>query len=453
MNRFPVPSRIRQFATRFHDAGFSLYIVGGAVRDQVIGRSTNDYDFATDALPQQVVALFRNVVLTGIKHGTVTVLLRGESYEVTTFRTDGTYDDHRHPEQVHFVSSLADDLSRRDFTINALAAHARTGEIIDLHGGMRDIEDKCIRAIGDPLLRFTEDALRILRGCRFSAQLEFSIEQTTLHAMYSLAHTLVSVSGERVRAELFKILDAGRPSVGLRAMQKCGALEVLLPELAEGASVTQKGNHRFDVLDHAIACCDAAPRGKPLVRLAALLHDIGKPRSKAVSSDGEVTFHQHEIISAQLAKGILDRLKCSNEEKSTVLNLIRNHMFHYTEEWTDGAVRRFINRVGCDAIADLFDLRRADRMAINGDSRFDDLVDFMKRIERVLAESSAMTVRELRINGNDLAALGIPRGPLMGRVLDMLLQTVLDDPSQNEPERLRTIARLFHEQRIDVHGR
>lgn len=450
MNRFPVPHSVKRFAVPFTESGYSLYIVGGAVRDHLLGRPTNDYDFATDAAPQQVMRLFRNVIPTGIQHGTVTVLFKGASYEVTTFRTDGAYKDNRHPDQVTFVRSLDEDLRRRDFTINALAVDVSNGQLVDRHGGLQDIADRKIRAIGIPLQRFHEDALRIIRACRFASQLGFDIDGETMAAMADVSGNLTSVSGERIRAELFKILESEHPSAGLLAMLRCGALRVVIPELTDGEHVTQKGNHVHDVLMHQIASCEAAPQSKPLVRLAALLHDVGKPESKGVGIDGEATFHQHEYISERMAKQVLDRLKCANEEKSQVLNLIRNHMFHYTEDWSDGAVRRFVNRVGIEAIPDLFDLRRADRFAINGETHYDDLVVFARRIEQVLAASSALTVKDLTVDGHDLAELGIPKGPKMGMVLRMLLETVLDDPAQNERETLKVIAKRFYEQRIDI---
>jgi poly(A) polymerase/tRNA nucleotidyltransferase (CCA-adding enzyme) len=449
MNNFTISPPIKQFASHFVEAGFSIFIVGGAVRDYFLHRPTNDFDFATDALPTQVMRLFRTVIPTGIKHGTVTVLFKGNSYEVTTFRTDGTYGDHRHPEKVVFVRSLQDDLQRRDFTINALAANASTGEVIDMHGGLDDIALKTIRAIGEPPKRFEEDALRILRACRFAAQLGFSIHPRTMEAMRMLSKNLIMVSGERVHAELFKILESEKPSVGLLAMYDCGALEVLLPELAAGNGVQQKGAHMYDVMLHGLYSCDAAPRSKPLVRLAALLHDIGKVPTRTIQADGDVTFYHHEAHSKRMAGNILQRLKCSNEEKSVVLNLIGNHMFHYTPDWTDGAVRRFVNRVGLDSIDDLFALRLADQAAIHGFVAPGNLIEFEKRIKRVLDAGAALSYKDLAIDGNDLAELGIPKGPEMGLVLNELLNTVLDDPTENEPGKLKTIALNFYRQRMD----
>ncbi len=448
MAKFRVPKIVKEFSDHFLKGGFSLYIVGGAVRDYYLGIRNSDYDFATDALPQEVQKLFPRVIPTGIKHGTVTVLFKGATFEVTTFRIDGTYEDLRRPSSITFVRSLEEDLKRRDFTINALAVEASTGLLIDQHEGLKDLDKKVIRAIGEPLKRFGEDALRIMRGCRLVAQLEFTLEAQTLEAMAQLATNLTEVSGERIRAELFKILESRRPSLGLLALDACGALEVIIPELKRGDGVEQKGFHHQDVMRHNFATCDAAPQTKPIVRLAALLHDIGKVATKKEGPEGEITFHNHEIVGESEALAILERLKCSNEEKERVSNLIRNHMFNYSSEWSDGAVRRFINRVGLDNLEDLYDLRLADQIAIHGQANPANIIALKERIEDVLAKSRALTVKDLAINGNDLAALEIPRGPVMGLILNELLETVLDDPHQNERERLLTIAQNFYATRV-----
>lgn len=452
MSCFPVPRTIKQFASRFTEAGFSVYIVGGAVRDHYLGRETSDYDFATDAEPQDVMRLFCSVIPTGVKHGTVTVHFHGETHEVTTFRSDGEYHDSRHPESVRFVRTLSEDLGRRDFTINALAVDAATGRLTDAHDGLGDLKRKIIRAIGDPRQRFSEDALRIMRACRLASQLEFTIERETAEAMASLSPQLSRVSGERVRIELFKILESRLPSVGLLAMDACGALDVVMPELTAGKNIGQKGAHMHSVFLHGVYSCDAAPRAKPLVRLAALLHDIGKVPSRKVDSDGTVSFHGHEAESERMARDILARLKCSNDERDTVLNLVRNHMFHYTPDWTDGAVRRFITRVGKDALEDLFDLRIADQVGTQGSPAGGLLCEFEQRIGSVLSEGSVLTIRDLAIDGNELSRLGIPKGPVMGVVLRQLLEAVLDDPALNERTQLGVIAKRFYEQRIALEG-
>ncbi len=452
MAKFRVPALVKKFGDYFHSNGFSLYIVGGAVRDYYLGIKNSDYDFATDALPSEVQKIFKRVIPTGIKHGTVTVLFKGASYEVTTFRIDGKYEDLRRPSAITFVSNLEEDLKRRDFTINALAVEVSTGLLIDQHGGLKDLKAGIIRAIGDPYKRFNEDALRIMRGCRLVSQLEFNLEEGTMEAMRSLSVNLKEVSGERIHSELFKILASPKPSLGLRALDACGALAILFPELKAGDKVEQKGFHNQDVLQHNFSACDAAPRSKPIVRLAALLHDIGKAFTKRVDSNAIITFHNHEVVGAELALGVLERLKSSNEEKFRVSNLVRNHMFYYSEEWSDGAVRRFVNRVGLENLEDLFDLRIADQIAIHGKPIPASITALKARITAVLAESNALTVKDLAINGNLLASLGIPRGPVMGEILSALLETVLDDPTQNERDKLLDIAqKLYSAKTIGYH--
>lgn len=443
---FPIDATIREFASVFDAAGFSLYVVGGAVRDWLLGIQNDDYDFTTDAMPEEVIKLFRKVIPTGIKHGTVTVLFRDSQYEVTTFRTDGEYHDHRHPDQVHFVRNLEEDLKRRDFTINALAANARTGEIIDMHDGIGDLRLRIVRAIGNPLERFSEDALRILRACRFVTKLDFAIEPETFDAMRTLAPMLSHVSGERIRDELLKILCCRDPLRGLRLMVDCGILSVVLPELAAGEGIEQRGFHEHDVLTHnLLACQSAADLDAPLsVRIAALLHDIGKPQVRKESEEGMYTFHRHEFESEKLAGRVLGRLKFSNDERAQILNLIRNHMFHYTSDWSDGAVRRFIARVGADAIQNLFLLRLADQKAIAGTCDYGTLQELSERIEKIRRDGDALSVKDLAIDGRDLMSLGVPPGPKMGTILGQLLETVMDDPRQNTKENLNLIAaKLF----------
>lgn len=365
---------------------------------------------------------------------------------------DGEYHDGRRPTSVEFVRSLEEDLKRRDFTINALAVDARTGALIDFHEGMRHLRQKSICAIGDPALRFSEDALRIVRGCRFACQLGFSIEERTFSSMKELSRNLSRISGERIKSELFKILASDKPSKGIHLLQECSALKIILPELDACKGVEQNGMHRHDVFDHSLLACDAVPKEKPLVRFAALLHDIGKVTAK-VDHDGErPTFYRHEVYSTELSKIILDRLHCSNQEQDTVLNLIFHHMFHYSSDWTDGAVRRFVNRIGKTALQDLFDVRKADQIATTGSNDFSHIMLFQKRIADVLSKSDVLTLKDLAVNGNDLSAHGIPKGPEMGIVFQELLDTVLDDPGQNTKDRLLEIARKFYENRMNVRG-
>lgn len=444
MVRFPLPSQIKAFAQHFHNASKQLYIVGGAVRDYVMKRPSEDYDFATDATPQEMKNLFRTVIPTGIEHGTVTIIFQGEHYEVTTFRSEGKYLDGRRPQSVEFITSLEEDLSRRDFTMNALAVNAYDGTLIDLHQGLEDIKSRTIRAIGSPAERFGEDALRILRGCRFAALLDFTVEHETLLGMQQHVEKLHLISGERIRMELCKMLESSKPSVGLELMRISGALALILPELAACYQIPQGTRHQFDLYYHSLATCDLVHTNEITTRFAALYHDVGK-RVTFQEIEGKVTFYHHEKISAQMALAVTQRLKFSNNEQKKIVNLIENHMFSYFEESSDGVVRRFINRVGLEALPELFALRRGDQEATDGSRDFRRLVALSERITRLLEESQALTVKDLAVTGNDLHELGIPKNEVMGEILAQLLETVLDDPQQNKREHLLQIARSLYQ--------
>jgi tRNA nucleotidyltransferase/poly(A) polymerase len=342
---------------------------------------------------------------------------------------------------VDFGASLEEDLERRDFTINAMAYDPLAKSLVDLHDGRGDLERKLIRAVGDPAERFDEDGLRPLRALRFAAQLGFSIEEATLAAIPAALAKTSLVSAERVREELEKILLSPRPSRAFRLMENTGMLALLLPELARCRNVDQKGSHIFDVLDHSLESVDAA-RPDLIIRLAALLHDIGKPEAKGLGSDGLPTFYRHEEYSARDALTLMRRLKFPNATMEEVAALIRHHMFFYEDNWTDAAVRRFLARVGIGRVEALFDLRLADASGKEGvavDPR--SLEAFRARIEAILEAKQALTLRDLALGGEDLAAIGVPRGPTMGRMLAELLETVLEDPALNTREALLRIAR------------
>ena len=447
--RSRIDKSLIKFTETFTESGFSCYLVGGAVRNICAGLDVSDYDFATDARPEDVMGLFKKVIPTGVKHGTVTVLYGSHRLEVTTFRQDGTYTDSRRPDKVHFTPSIHEDLKRRDFTINSMAYNLSTGDLLDPHGGREDIEKRIIRAIGTPAERFREDALRIMRACRFAAQLEFSIDKQTLEGMKSTVSGLSSVSSERIRDEIEKILKAVKPSTAFRVMENTGVLEIILPELSACRGVAQKSFHNFDVLDHLLHACDGAPSDRPDIRIAALLHDVGKPASMEIDELGIPSFHNHENHSVRIGRKILNRLKFPKSFEKHVLHLIEHHMFNYLPEWSDSAVRRFIARVGVENIDDLFLLRRADQYGMDGRRKFDNLDMFDKRIRKILEKDSAFCIRDLDINGNILnSKAGIPKGPAMGTVLDFLLETVLDDPSLNSEETLLKIGSNFYRSRI-----
>lgn len=443
MRKYPINSAIKDFASVFQKAGFSLYLVGGSVRDWLLHLPNDDYDFCTDALPSEVRSLFRHVIPTGIEHGTVTVLYKSGSYEVTTFRTEEGYSDMRHPDEVTFVRSLEEDLKRRDFTINAFAVNCVEGKIIDLHDGYLDLKARTIRAIGNPHERFQEDALRIMRALRFASRLDFDIEEQTFLSMEELAPNLLKVSKERIHEELCKLLMTDHPSKGLSLMVSSGVMDILFPTLSKGKEVLQNGMHHDTVLEHCIACAQAAANHHyPLfVRLAALFHDIGKSDTVVYREDAN-TYYGHDKKGAEMTEDILRGLKASNEEISIVSLLVREHMFRYTHEWSDGAVRRFINRVGKTEIEDLFRLRFADEESTSGRASYESIRELDERIKKVYAQSDALSLKDLAVHGNDLMEIGI-KGPLLGKTLTYLLDVVIDDPLQNEKGKLIALARDY----------
>ena len=444
------PKEVKEFADVVFRAGYEIYLVGGAVRNLKRGLPPDDYDFTTNATPQQITAIFHKVIPTGIEHGTVTVLFKGNSFEVTTYRMDGKYSNSRHPDSITYCTDIYEDLKRRDFTINAMAIDVRNGNIIDAHGGMEDIKKGIIRAIGNPDERFAEDGLRILRACRFAAQLDFQIEPVTLQGMIHNRDHLKNISKERIRDELLKTMTAEHPSIAFLYMRKTEILEYVLPELLEGVDMEQRDRHQFDVFHHVLYSCDFMEKD-PVLRMAALLHDIGKPRCFKVR-DGINTFYGHENVGAEMAHGILRRLKFSKADENRICHLIKNHMFHYTEDWTDGAVRRFIARVGLENMSDLFKLRFADRAGAMGDKTFactPEDIALSRRVDAIAKETPALKLGDLAVDGGMLnKEAGIPKGPAMGTVLNYLLEAVMDDPAMNTKEVLLNLGKNFYQTRL-----
>ena len=430
-----------KFSKIFKQNNFQLYLVGGAVRDYLLGNKNNDFDFATDATPQEVISMFKSVIPVGIQHGTVIVLFENTQFEVTTFRVEGTYSDNRHPDGVIFVRTIDEDLKRRDFTINAFAWDISQNKLIDIFNGMEDIKNRIIRAIGNPDERFEEDALRMIRACRFASRLQFSIEENTLVSIKKLSHLIKNISAERIREELIKIMLTDKPSIAIEYMRKTNILEYILPELSNCYGVIQNKFHKYDVYYHNLYSCDAAPKDNYIIRLSALFHDIAKPQTKKEKNEeeeNENSFYNHEIIGEKITKNILRRLKFSNEDIKKIRNLIKNHMFYYTDEWTDGAVRRFIRKVGLENMNDLFLLRDADRLG-NGMKQGipKAFIDFQDRIKSILEIDSALKISDLNINGTDLMTnLNLKPGPIIGEILSYLLELVLDNPSLNKNENL-----------------
>ena len=443
-----VPEDVLEICRRMRDKGKRAWIVGGCVRDLLRGMPAKDWDIATDAKPDEVVKMFRKVIPTGIQHGTVTVVARGTPYEVTTLRGEGAYSDGRRPDSVEFVSDIAADLARRDFTFNAMAIDPVRGEVIDPFGGQRDLEDRVVRAVGQAAERFAEDGLRVLRAARFAASLECAIDPETERAMgdpRSIA-TFRKVSAERVRDEWMKSMAAPRPSVAFEAMRRTNLLAVTCPELLESIGCEQNKWHAFDVWGHAMACLDACKAG-PVVRVAALLHDVGKPRSRAFSDKTQdYTFYEHERIGAEIAEPILTRLRFSNDERARIVALVRHHLICYSDDWSDAAVRRWLRRVTPEITADLYELGFADALAKGRDASEDiaSIERLRERVAAVLASGAALSTRDLAIDGKDLMReLGLPPGRRIGEILGQLVETVTDDPSANVRERLLDEARVL----------
>jgi len=421
-------------------AGFKCYVVGGGIRDILLGKKVKLWDLTTDATPRQVSRIFKKVIPTGIEFGTVTVIVKKIPYEITTFRSDERYADGRHPSNVRFTKDLKSDLSRRDFTINAIAYDPTTGELFDEFNGRKDLKKKIIRTVGDPVERFREDGLRPLRACRFAAKLGFTIEKKTLEAVPKCLDTAKKVSMERVHDELMKMLESDRPSVGLDLMRRSGLLSIYIPELEVCFGVKQpRPFHKYDVYWHSLYSCDAVHRARPVLRLAALLHDIAKPQCKSGN-----TFYNHDMEGAEIAHDIMKRLKFSNAHIEYVVDMIRNHMFNYTSEWSDAAVRRFIRRVGVKNLGDLFDLRRADIAAMEREVEPGHPRELRKRIKKIIDDQNALHLKDLKVNGKDIMkTLVIKPGPRVGEILDALLEKVLDEPVLNTRAKLIELIKEF----------
>lgn len=453
-----IPNELKKVHALFNKNGFNVYLVGGAVRDMILGKPSHDWDLATNATPQQVMGIFHRVIPTGIAHGTVTIHIFGLELETTTFRTDVGYSDGRHPDKIVYASTIEEDLSRRDFTMNAIAADLATGQLVDPFGGISDIHNKIIRTVGNPLERFDEDGLRPVRAIRFAGQLGFTIETETLKALSNpnVLKKTASISVERFRDEFCKMLASPLPSLSLRLLENTSIMNLFIPEFSVCRNCIQsdtRGFHDFDVADHLFYACDGAPKENLAVRLAAFYHDIGKPEarsSETINSHEIIHFHGHESISAKKAKQSMTFLKFSNDMIDKVVHLVKEHMFFYESSWTDAAVRRFIIRIGLENIKDLFDLRLSDiygmhNMPLAPDSpTWKNLEELENRIKKVTDEKSALSLKDLAINGNDLINLGIPKGKALGNILKELFETVTDSPAMNTKEKLSIIAKNIY---------
>jgi len=435
-----VPPEVVGIIEEMHAAGHAAYVVGGSLRDALLGREPADWDLATDARPDRIVDLFPGAAYEN-RFGTVAVRRDDDVYEITTFRTEHDYADFRRPHRVEFGDDIETDLGRRDFTVNALAwgrvgADDGPNRLVDPHRGQSDLASRVLRAVGDPDARFREDALRMIRGVRLAAALGFEIEPRTLSALRDNAALAAHLSGERIGAELGKLLSTPVPSIGLDLLLNTGLLAVISPDLASQRGIPQNKTPGEDLWDHTLRAVDAAPGDRPIVRLAALLHDIGKPATLA-----EGHFHHHDAVGAQLAQRLLRKLRVPRAATDEVVHLVRHHMFSVDPEASDYAVRRFIKRIGRDNIDALFALRRADDIGSGVSADDPDLAAFRARIDAEIAAEVVLDRQALAIDGSDLMReLGLQPGPRLGGVLEALLDRVIADPGLNDRATLMLLA-------------
>jgi len=432
-----MPQDVRFIIEKLTDAGFEAYAVGGCVRDSLLKREPNDWDITTSATPYEVKDIFRRTIDTGLKHGTVTVMLKDEGYEITTFRIDGEYTDHRRPDGVTFTRELSEDLLRRDFTINAMAYNDESG-VVDLYGGIEDLEQGIIRCVGNPDDRFDEDALRIMRAVRFAAQLGFDIEEKTREAAEKHAPELSKVSAERIETELTKLLLSPHPEKILD-MYELGITKEILPEFDRMMNTPQNSPyHKFDVGHHTVEVIKNVPATK-VMRYAALLHDIGKPDLKTTDENGIDHFKGHAYRSEEMVQPILRRLKMDNDTIRDVKKIVYWHDYGISGEISKKSLRKMLNKMGAKYFDSYVAIRRAD-MAGQSDYmselKVQILDDIIKAHDEIIEEGNALTLKDLAISGGDLKALGITPGPEMGTILQNLLDQVLDDPSLNTKEQL-----------------
>lgn len=430
-----IPKQVNEILDTLHNSGYEAYIVGGCVRDAVLGRSPHDWDITTSAEPDEVKAIFTRTIDTGLKHGTVTVMYGKTGYEITTFRIDGDYRDGRHPDSVAFTKDLTKDLERRDFTINAMA-YTKEGGLIDPFDGYSDIKKGVIRAVGDPMQRFSEDALRIMRALRFSAQLGYEIDPETLKAAEKLAPKLKRISAERIRSELEKILVSDRPDI-LRLAWKTGITKQFLPEF-DSCMETRQNNpyHCFTVGEHILESMRFV-KGDRVLRLTMLLHDIGKPECLTTDERGTDHFYGHVEKSCVMAEEILRRLKYDNDTIGKVLPLIEWHdkIFRMTEP----AIRRGVSEIGKDMFPLLLEVKRADAMAQSAykkEEKLETIAILGEAYKNIIRNGDCLTLKDLAVNGNDIMACGIKPGKEVGKILKKMMDDVINVPEHNNKDYL-----------------
>ena len=463
-----IPDYVLEALQKLKKSGFEAFIVGGCVRDFLMEKTPKDWDITTNAKPEEMLKIFENGKYENT-FGTVIVPVRNEAdelldvLEITTYRSEQGYSNHRHPDEVIFETEIDKDLERRDFTVNALALTPEEEKpledvnrrylnidgasylLIDLFGGEKDIRKKVIRAVGEPSFRFKEDALRMMRAVRFVSQLGFELEPKTERAIVKLAGSIKFISKERVRDELVKILSSNKPSEGIRLLHDTKLLQYILPELEEGLGVAQSRHHIYQVYEHNVLTLKNCPSAKWQVRLAALLHDIAKPKTRKIINE-IATFYNHEYVGAKMTRRIMERLKFSNDDTETVVNLVKNHMFYYqVGEVTAASVRRLIVKVGRENLQDLIHLRMADRVGSGTPKALPYKLQHLQyMMEKV--QNDPISAKMLKINGNDLRTdLQMEPSPKMGAIIDVLLAEVLEDPEKNTKEYLLARAQKLQE--------
>jgi tRNA nucleotidyltransferase (CCA-adding enzyme) len=442
-----LPEEVLTVLNKFTQEGYQIYIVGGAVRDLLMNREVSDFDFTTDAKPEEILKLFPDG-FNDNKFGTVGIKIGAAIFEVTTMRKEGDYKDHRHPTEVGWTNKIEEDLARRDFTINAMALSVKTDtpihrptdlQVIDPFHGQDNIKDKLIRAVGDPNQRFQEDALRLIRAIRIATQLQFEIEPKTFQAIQQNAKLIEEIAWERIHDELFKILGSGSPYMGIIQLREVGILQIILPELEKCFGLSQEGpkhDRVYDIGEHSLLTLKHTPSTDPLVRFAALLHDVGKPDTAKKASDGNVTFYQHDVVGGQIALKIAERFNLSKKEREKMQKLIRWHLFTVDENQTDSAIRRFIKNVGIENLEDIMALRIGDRLGGGTQKAVSWRMEkFQDKIKQVLKKP--FSIADLKVNGQDvMKVLNIPPSRKVGEILDKLFQEVLKDSSKNTREYL-----------------
>lgn len=430
-----IPMEVEEILYRLNDAGYEAFIVGGCVRDYLLMKEPNDWDITTSATPMQVKEVFRRTIDTGILHGTVTVMKNGIGYEITTYRIDGVYEDSRHPKDVTFTSNLEEDLKRRDFTINAMAYHPKEG-LVDLFHGKEDLENGIVRCVGNPEERFSEDALRMMRGIRFAAQLGYKIEENTLAAIRKLAPTIQNISVERIQMEMTKLLVSDHPEY-FRLFYDCGLTAWFLPEFDKTMGTTQNNpHHSYTVGEHTLHSLGEIKPEKEL-RLAMLLHDIAKPLMKTTDEKGVDHFKNHPAVGSRMAADILRRLHFDNHTIAMVKGFVEYH--DWRMEPTEKSVRRVIHKVGEQYFPELFDIWHADIKA-QSDYKREDKLELERQCRaiyrQIMDAGQCVSLSTLSVKGADLIQEGMAPGKQIGVVLNLMLQDVIEDPTHNNKEYL-----------------